>query len=181
MLFLINLLNGIAERLPELIQAAVNVIAAFFSGIIDALAGLDTSVLVKTIAGIGLLSGIMVALGAVAALIPSAMAGVLGMGVLIAELAVVLAAVGALAQIPGLSWLIGEGGKLLEQIGMAIGGFVGGIVGGFMSGISSQFPQIRKRPCVVHDKCSAVYRRCEQYFSGDVQRCAGIDRCDIAC
>ena len=142
MLFLINLLNGIAERLPELIQAAVNVIAAFFSGIIDALAGLDTSVLVKTIAGIGLLSGIMVALGAVAALIPSAMIGVLGMGALIAELAIVLAAVGALAQIPGLSWLISEGGKLLEQIGTAIGGFVGGIVGGFMSGISSQFPQI---------------------------------------
>lgn len=142
MLFLINLLNGIAERLPELIQAAVNVIAAFFSGIIDALAGLDTSVLVKTIAGIGLLSGIMVALGAVAALIPSAMIGVLGMGALIAELAIVLAAVGALTQIPGLSWLIGEGGKLLEQIGTAIGGFVGGIVGGFMSGISSQFPQI---------------------------------------
>lgn len=142
MLFLINLLNGIAERLPELIQAAVNVIAAFFSGIIDALAGLDTSVLVKTIAGIGLLSGIMVALGAVAALIPSAMIGVLGMGALIAELAIVLAAVGALAQIPGLSWLIGEGGKLLEQIGTAIGGFVGGIIGGFMSGISSQFPQI---------------------------------------
>lgn len=142
MLFLINLLNGIAERLPELIQAAVNVIAAFFSGIIDALAGLDTSVLVKTIAGIGLLSGIMVALGAVAALIPSAMIGVLGMGALIAELAIVLTAVGALAQIPGLSWLIGEGGKLLEQIGTAIGGFVGGIVGGFMSGISSQFPQI---------------------------------------
>ena len=96
----------------------------------------------KTIAGIGLLSGIMVALGAVAALIPSAMIGVLGMGALIAELAIVLAAVGALAQIPGLSWLIGEGGKLLEQIGTAIGGFVGGIVGGFMSGISSQFPQI---------------------------------------
>ena len=142
MLFLVNLLNGIAERLPELIQAAVNVIAAFFSGIIDALAGLDTSVLVKTIAGIGLLSGIMVALGAVAALIPSAMIGVLGMGALIAELAIVLAAVGALAQIPGLSWLIGEGCKLLEQIGTAIGGFVGGIVGGFMSGISSQFPQI---------------------------------------
>ena len=64
------------------------------------------------------------------------------MGALIAELAIVLAAVGALAQIPGLSWLIGEGGKLLEQIGTAIGGFVGGIVGGFMSGISSQFPQI---------------------------------------
>lgn len=57
-------------------------------------------------------------------------------------LALVLAAVGALAQLPGLSWLIGEGGKLLQGIGTAIGQFVGGIVGGFMSGVSSQFPQI---------------------------------------
>ena len=73
---------------------------------------------------------------------PGAMVGVLGMGAVIAELALVLAAVGALAQIPGLSWLIGEGGKLLEGIGTAIGQFVGGIVGGFMSGVSSQFPQI---------------------------------------
>ena len=56
--------------------------------------------------------------------------------------ALVLAAVGALAQIPGLEWLIGEGGNLLQGIGTAIGKFVGGIVGGFMSGVSSQFPQI---------------------------------------
>ena len=142
MQFLINLLNGISERLPELVQAAVNVIAAFFTGIIDALAGLDTSVLVKTIAGVGLLGGILVALGALSALIPAAMIGVLGMGALVAELALVLAAIGAFAQLPGLSWLIGEGGKLLGQIGTAIGGFVGGIVGGFMGGVSSQFPKI---------------------------------------
>ena len=142
MLFLIHLLDGVAERLPELIRSAVDVIAAFFSGIVDALAGLDTSVLAKTVAGIGLLSGIFVALGAITALIPSAMAGVLGMGALVAELALVLAAAGAFAQLPGLSWLIGEGGALLENLGTAIGGFVGGIVGGFMSGISSQFPQI---------------------------------------
>ena len=84
----------------------------------------------------------MVALGALAGLIPSAMVGVLGLGVVMAELAVVLAAIGGLAQIPGLDWLIGEGGKLLQTIGNAIGGFVGGIVGGFMSGVSSSFPQI---------------------------------------
>ena len=46
-----------------------------------------------------------------ASLVPGAMAGVLGMGVIIAELALVLAAVGALAQIPGLSWLIINQGK----------------------------------------------------------------------
>lgn len=140
--FLIAVLDGIEKNLPNLIQSAINVLMAFFSGVIDALSGIDVDVLVKGIAGIGLLSAIMVALSAVAGLIPGAMAGVLGMGVVIAELALVLAAVGALAQIPGLSWLIGEGGKLLQGIGTAIGQFVGGIVGGFMSGVSSQFPQI---------------------------------------
>lgn len=140
--FLIGVLEGIASNLPSLIQAAIDVLMAFFSGIVDALSGIDVDVLLKGIVGIGLLSAIMVALGAVASFVPGAMVGVLGMGAVIAELALVLAAVGALAQIPGLSWLIGEGGKLLEGIGTAIGKFVGGIVGGFMSGVSSQFPQI---------------------------------------
>lgn len=140
--FLVEVIEGIARNLPDLIQAAVHLLMAFFSGIVDALAGIDTSALLKGIAGVGLLSAIMLALGAVAGLVPGAMVGVLGMGAVIAELALVLAAIGGLAQIPGLSWLISEGGKLLEGIGTAIGSFVGGIVGGFMSGVSSQFPQI---------------------------------------
>lgn len=140
--FLIAVLEGVAKNLPGLIQAAVDVLMAFFSGIVDALKGIDTKTLLQGIAGIGLLAAIMVALSAVAALVPGAMLGVLGMGAVIAELALVLAAVGALAQIPGLNWLINEGGNLLQGIGTAIGKFVGGIVGGFMSGVSSQFPQI---------------------------------------
>lgn len=140
--FLIEVLEGVARNLPGLIQAAVDVLMAFFSGIVDALKGIDTETLLQGIVGIGLLSAIMAALSAVAALVPGAMVGVLGMGAVIAELALVLAAVGALAQIPGLNWLINEGGNLLEGIGTAIGKFVGGIVGGFMSGVSSQFPQI---------------------------------------
>lgn len=140
--FLIGVLEGIARNLPGLIKAAIDVLMSFFSGIADALSGIDVDVLLKGIVGIGLLSGIMIALSAVASLVPGAMAGVLGMGVVIAELALVLAAIGGLAQIPGLSWLIGEGGKLLQGIGTAIGQFIGGIVGGFMSGVSSQFPQI---------------------------------------
>lgn len=140
--FLIAVLEGVAKNLPSLIQAAVDVLMAFFSGIVDALKGIDTETLLKGIVGIGLLAAIMAALSAVAALVPGAMLGVLGMGAVIAELALVLAAVGALAQIPGLNWLINEGGNLLQGIGTAIGKFVGGIVGGFMSGVSSQFPQI---------------------------------------
>ena len=139
---LIGIIQAITTKLPELIKAGVELLMAFFDGVIDALSGIDVNVLVKGIAGIGLLSAIMLALSAVASLVPGAMIGVLGMGAVIAELALVLAAVGALAQIPGLEWLIGEGRKLLQGIGTAIGQFVGGIVGGFMSGVSSQFPQI---------------------------------------
>lgn len=140
--FLIGVLEGIASNMPALIKAAIDVLMSFFSGIVDALKGIDTAVLLKGIVGIGLLSAIMVALSATAALVPGAMVGILGMGAVITEMAIVLAAVGALAQLPGLSWLIGEGGKLLQGIGTAIGQFVGGIVGGFMTGVSSQFPQI---------------------------------------
>lgn len=140
--FLIGVINAIAARLPELIKAAVNLIGAFFQGVVDALKGIDTNVLLEGIVGIGLLSAIMLALSAIAGLIPGAMAGVLGMGVVIAEMSLVLAAVGALAQLPGLKWLIGEGGDLLQGVGTAIGKFVGGIVGGFLGGISAQFPQI---------------------------------------
>lgn len=139
---LIGIIQTITTKLPELIKAGVELLMAFFDGVIDALSGIDVNVLIKGIAGIGLLSAIMLALSAVASLVPGAMLGVLGMGAVIAELALVLAAVGALAQIPGLEWLIGEGGNLLQGIGTAIGKFVGGIVGGFMSGVSSQFPQI---------------------------------------
>lgn len=139
---LIGIIQAITTKLPELIKAGVELLMAFFDGVIDALSGIDVNVLIKGIAGIGLLSAIMLALSAVASLVPGAMLGVLGMGAVIAELALVLAAVGALAQIPGLEWLIGEGGNLLQGIGTSIGKFVGGIVGGFMSGVSSQFPQI---------------------------------------
>lgn len=140
--FLIGILEGVARNLPGLIKAAIDVLMAFFAGVVDALSGIDVEVLIKGIAGIGLLSAIMLALAAVAALVPAAMVGVLGMGVVIAELALVLAAIGALAQIPGLTWLINEGAELMEGIGNAIGSFIGGIVGGFMSGVSSSFPKI---------------------------------------
>jgi tape measure domain-containing protein len=140
--FLIGILDGIASNLPSLIKAGVDVLVAFFAGIVDALRGIDTGALLKGIAGIGLLSAIMLALSATASLVPGAMVGILGIGAVVAEMALVLAAVGLLSKLPGLSWLIGEGGKLLQGIGTAIGQFVGGIVGGFMSGVSSQFPQI---------------------------------------
>ena len=139
---LIGVLNSLADNMPDLIQAGVNLFSSLFRGVADALGGMDVNTLILGAAGIGLLSGMMVALGAVAGLVPGAMAGAAGLGVVVAELALIFAAIGAFAQIPGLNWLIGEGGKLLENIGVAIGSFFGGIAGGFMGGVSSQFPKI---------------------------------------
>lgn len=139
---IIGIIDALAADLPTVIQSVMNLFSKFFAGIIQTLNGMDTDVLVQTIAGVGLLAGIMLAMAALANLAPSAMVGVLAFGAIIAELAIVLAAVGALAQIPGLKWLINEGGELLEGVGIAIGKFIGGIVGSILGGVSAQLPQI---------------------------------------
>ena len=83
--------------------------------------------------------GILGLIGPVAqAAVPAAiaMAEVLGI------IALVVAAAGAIKQIPGVDWLVSEGGSFLQSIGEAIGQFVGGIVGGTLEGVSSSFPEI---------------------------------------
>ena len=140
--FLIGILDVVAERMPELIVATVKVIAAFFEGVANALKGIDGTNFIKGIVATGLLAGLMFALSAVAGLIPSAMVGVLGIGIVIAELALVLAAIGGLAQIPGLQWIISEGGDLLQAVGTAIGQFIGGLIGGIARGVTNSLPDI---------------------------------------
>lgn len=140
--FVIKMIDSLASHIPTFIQSAMNLIGAFFQGVVDALRGIDMTTMLDAIAGIGLLTALLYAMSSVVALLPSAMVGVLGLGVFIAELAIMLAAVGALAQIPGLEWLISEGGDLLEKIGTAIGQFVGGIVGGVAKGVTSALPEI---------------------------------------
>ena len=142
MTFLIGLIDGIAEHLPELIVSAVNLIGAFFKGVSDALGSIDVNTLLKGIIGVGLLTGLMYALASITAIVPAAMSGILSLGLLITELTLVLAAIGGLAQIPGLSWLIEEGGNFLQKVGTAIGQFIGGIAGGVLQGVTSSFPQM---------------------------------------
>lgn len=137
MVFLIEVINGVAKRMPELVDAAVTLITNFYGAIGDAVMKLDTSGLIKAIAGAAFVTALIAALAAVSAMIPQAMIGLLGLAGFIAELILVVAAIGAFAQLPGLSWLVGEGGKMLEQLGNAIGKFVGGFVGGIFEGISS--------------------------------------------
>ena len=140
--FIIGIINALAAKMPELIVACTNLLMSLFVGVIEALKSIDPGVLLNGLLAVGLISAFIVAMSSLVPLIPGAMVGVLGMGAIIAELALVLAAIGALAQIPGLDWLISEGGNFLQIIGTAIGQFVGGIVGGIGKGISAALPQI---------------------------------------
>ena len=133
--FLIGVLEGIARNLPALVQAVVDVLMSLFQGVVNALSTVDWDIFVKGMAGIGLLSAMMVALSAAAILAPAAMLGVIG-------IVSVLAEIGAISQIPGLTWLIKKGGTLLEAIGTAIGQFIGGLVGGLAKGVTSSLPEI---------------------------------------
>lgn len=140
--FLIAIINATAEKLPDLIQAGVNLLMSFLTGVIDALKNIDPNILVEGILAVGFMTTLMVALAAMALLAPAAMVGVLAFGAVIAELAIVLAAIGALSKIPGLEDFVEDGGDFLQKIGTAIGQFIGGLVGGFASAATDALPEI---------------------------------------
>ena len=92
---------------------------------------------------IGALSVLLVGLGmATPATITS---GFIGFAEVIGGLEVLFIALGALKQIPGLTWIVGEGGEMLKQLGQIIGEVVGSIAGG----------------------CAAAYDKLTSSFSGD--------------
>lgn len=93
------------------------------------------------------LSTAMLALSAsmlIISLVPiaGALQGIAGLAVVVAGITAIITALGALNQIPGFTWLMGEGTKVIGMIGNAIGQFAGGIIGGFAEGVSNSFPKI---------------------------------------
>lgn len=139
---IVKVLDALIEYIPVLIQKVVDVFVAIFKGAAKALGNMDTGDMLAGILAVTLLKSAMKSLASLSAYTVGAMKGVLAVGVIIAELAIVLAAIGALAAIPGLNWLVEKGGDLLASIGTAIGQFIGGIVGGIAKGFSKSLPQI---------------------------------------
>ena len=140
--FFIGLINGVAEHASEIISAGVNLIDSIISGIVEAFNNLNGANLLQGVEAVGLMTALVYALSGITALIPSAMAGLAGVGLLIGELSLILAALGGLSQIPGLEWLVEEGGDFLQKIGTSIGQFIGGIAGGIAEGATSMLPKI---------------------------------------
>ena len=141
---LIGILDVLSARMPELISSVVKVINGFFVGVADALSDFDGANLLKGAIAVAIMSALVYALAGVSSMIGPAMIGLLGVGALIAELALVLAAIGALNKIPGFADLVSSGGNLLEKIGTAIGQFVGGLAGGIAQGFTNSLPEIAR-------------------------------------
>jgi tape measure domain-containing protein len=59
---------------------------------------------------------------------------------------------GLIARIPKIDWLVTEGGKLLESVGIAIGQFIGGIVSGIGVGLTSGLPAMAENLSDFMDK-----------------------------
>lgn len=139
---LIGLIRGISVHLPELIDETLKLLVALFEGIFDALARIDFESITQAIIGAGLFTGFLVVLIAISPFIPAAMVALGKFALLIGELIAILIVLGGIATIPGVKWLVGEGGELLEEVGKAIGRFVGGIIGGLAAGVTSTLPEI---------------------------------------
>ena len=135
---LIGVLEAVRDNMPKLVMVTLEIIGAFFAAIGKELSKLDSEKVFNAIKNIALLTGVIAGLSIISGMIPGAMAGVVGMGIVVAELAGVLAILGSLGQIPGLTWLIDEGGNFLQKITTAIGKFIGG----FAVGLTSTLPEM---------------------------------------
>ena len=155
----ILILKKVAEKLPELIDAVIEVIASFFKGIFDAFNNMDAGTFESMLSGINVVAEMLLVLAGLGALAAPAMAGVIALGALVLELTGVLAALGALEQLPGLNWIIGEGGKLLGVLGEAIGSFLGGILGSALEGVASTLPK-------VGENLSDFFEKAEPFING---------------
>lgn len=139
--FLVKWFSSLAKDVPKALIGAAGVAAilVIVGGIIAAMTLLDLNSVMGIAAS---LSAVLLSL--------SVMIGVLGMmpltaglaaGLVLAEfiavMATIMAALGGLNQIPGFSWLMDEGIKVLGQIGEGIGTFVGSIVGAAIERITA--------------------------------------------
>ena len=94
---------------------------------IDAQAAIDVAnSLAVLAASLGIAFGIFSKIG-----VKGSLVGLGGLSVAVGGITAIIMALGGIRQIPGATWLLGEGKKFAEQLGDAIGSFFGSIVSGF--------------------------------------------------
>ena len=164
--FIIGVINSLAEHTPELISAIMNFVGQVVKGIVDSIGNLDMDTMLKGIGAFGVIGILMKVFAGAGALAGPAMTGVLAVGAVIAEIAVLLAAIGGLSKIPGFSSLVEAGGGLLGKIGNAIGKGIGAFIGGIGEGITGSLPEIGQNIADFMDKLAIASENASGIKSG---------------
>lgn len=125
---------SVAKALPVLgLMAIVMTGMGLIFGLLSGINGLNALVMAGAITTA--LLGLSATMAICAAINPAgAISAVGAIATFLGGLALVVAAAGAIKQIPGVEWLVKQGGDFLKSIGEALGKFVGGIVGGIAQG-----------------------------------------------
>lgn len=130
--FLIKLWDEIATHVPEIVTAGVNTLGKIIEGIIKAFQSMDPTLLLAAVSTIGIVTALIYAFNGIAAMIPGAIAGALGVGLVLTELLLIIS---VMALFTDFKIAIEEGGKVLAELGKAIGGFIGNLVGAIAGGV----------------------------------------------
>ena len=124
---------SVSKDVPKALLGAAGVAAilVIVGGIIAAMTLLDLNSVMGIAASLSaVLLSLSVTIGVLGMMpLTAGLAAGLVLAEFIAVMAAIMAALGGLNQIPGFSWLMDEGIKVLGQIGEGIGTFVGSIVG----------------------------------------------------
>ena len=132
---IINIIDKLAERVPELVKSIINFVGKLFQAFVDALKGVDLSVLADAVLKLAAATLMLAGIGKLGA------AAIEGLGVLmivITGLGLFITGLGLLMDyIPDLQRWLDQGIPIMNAIGRGIGEFVGGLVGGVMAGFTS--------------------------------------------
>lgn len=132
---------AVSKDVPKALLGAAGVAAilVIVGGIIAAMTLLDLNDVMGIAASLSaVLLSLSVTIGVLGMMpLTAGLAAGLVLAEFIAVMAAIMAALGGLNQIPGFSWLMDEGIKVLGQIGEGIGTFVGSIVGAAIERITA--------------------------------------------
>lgn len=132
---------AVSKDVPKALLGAAGVAAilVIVGGIIAAMTLLDLNEVMGIAASLSaVLLSLSVTIGILGMMpLTAGLAAGLVLAEFIAVMAAIMAALGGLNQIPGFSWLMDEGIKVLGQIGEGLGTFVGSIVGAAIERITS--------------------------------------------
>lgn len=132
---------AVSKDVPKALLGAAGVAAilVIVGGIIAAMTLLDLNSVTGIAASLSaVLLSLSVTIGVLGMMpLTAGLAAGLVLAEFIAVMAAIMAALGGLNQIPGFSWLMDEGIKVLGQIGEGIGTFVGSIVGAAIERITA--------------------------------------------